>query len=488
MENDECFTEEEKDKEDRNEAGKKEKEPPTDTGERSKPKETEAPIDKIPGTESREIEKNAEETRTGADKAEKSTKLVLKIKPDKSKGKTKPKQTTKGKLKSNANTDKNSEPKEDNKQPKTGEPEAKAVTSPGAISPSSSSSESESSTSSDEVTSSPSATSEEEEQQEERKEEQEPRKRKRETQSKSHAKLKKKAKLLKEMIRAAKAKKAKREQKRLAKTRTKAKTTTPQSTRGDVVTDEPVPSTSGTSDMPGRRQSSGSDSPARRDWKRERERSGDRDSAHGRIMDWQNNLTMSDRDTQRERASSPCPSVAIERVIVRNPLTIRREEEKRDREAQREQMIEKEKLRLRSRVEDIFPGSRMITGVLTDSRWCTPCKAFNLGQCQLTERQHSSDFDKQVRHTCSICHFAAGVCNAHTARNCKLERFLDHEVERRREERRHQLLSQTEDRDHQPGRTNRLQGMAPPAGPSRNSRGRLQPMHHHPYARHGERR
>ena len=151
-------------------------------------------------------------------------------------------------------------------------------------------------------------------------------------------------------------------------------------------------------------------------------------------------------------------------------------------------MIEKEKLRLRNRVEDVFPGSRLITGVLTDSRWCTPCKSFNLSQCLLTERQHSNEFDKQVRHVCSICHFAAGVCNAHTARNCKLDKFLDHETERRREERRHQLLSQTEDRERQHARANWHPSMAPPAGPTRNNRGRHQPLHQHPYARIEDRR
>ena len=136
-------------------------------------------------------------------------------------------------------------------------------------------------------------------------------------------------------------------------------------------------------------------------------------------------------------------------MVIRNHqhLQQQREQEKREkkeREDQRELQIEQEKLRLRRRVDDIFPNSRSVTSVLTDARWCTPCRAFNVSQCDIPERHHEMIQDRQVKHICSICHHAAGTCNTHTARNCKLDRFLNHEVERRREENRRYLANRPE--------------------------------------------
>lgn len=128
-----------------------------------------------------------------------------------------------------------------------------------------------------------------------------------------------------------------------------------------------------------------------------------------------------------------------------------REEERRQRENQRISHFEKEKTRLRNRVDDIFPGGRATTNILSDARWCTPCAAFNLGQCELQEKQHPPDRDRLVKHICLICHYAAAVCNSHTARNCKLERFLDHEVDKLRDEHRQMLRSRREEEDRREG-------------------------------------
>ena len=219
---------------------------------------------------------------------------------------------------------------------------------------------------------------------------------------------------------------------------------------------------------------------------------------NSQINEWRTtNAQQYDRERGR-RPPSPCPSVAIERVVVNNPLTKpgninprnisagqQREEEKREREEARERHIENEKLRLRNRVEDIFPGARLITGVLSDARWCTPCPTFNISQCDIPERMQAHGLDKQIRHICAICHFAAGICNSHTARNCKLERFLTHETEKRREERRHQLSTRTEaarERLQDQGQRSHWYGQMAPPHPApniqRHTRGRA-----HPYAR-----
>ena len=226
----------------------------------------------------------------------------------------------------------------------------------------------------------------------------------------------------------------------------------------------------------GKRRRSSSDSERnRRDWRDERERF--EEERNNSIREWQSTSTLEDRS----RESSPCPSVAIERVVVRNPIAQRRDEERREREDHREKLIENEKLRLRNRVEDIFPGSRMITGVLSDARWCVPCQPFNIGQCDIPEKMHKNEIDRQVRHICSICHYAAGVSNAHTARNCKLNRFLNHEVEKRREEKRQSLSNRLEnERGYNQGRSGWPGLMAPPPAVPSSSMGGAGPTSQRP--------
>ena len=208
-----------------------------------------------------------------------------------------------------------------------------------------------------------------------------------------------------------------------------------------------------------RSDSHSSEDTGRRSWMKEREGSQDRyqDHEQGRpkykIPKLSNEPTPS---TSRGKEGSPCPSVAIERVVFKDHE--QREQEKREREERREEMIEQEKVRLRRRVEDIFPNSRTITSVLSDSRWCIPCRNFNIGQCEVPEKMHEMIQDRQVRHICSICHHAAGTCNSHTARNCKLDRFLNHEVERRRDENRRFLATRVDREQREDDRKHRGTG------------------------------
>ena len=195
-----------------------------------------------------------------------------------------------------------------------------------------------------------------------------------------------------------------------------------------------------------KRDSHSSDDTDRRSWKKEREDTHFLDREHEQKGHGYKIPKLAKRDffppPTQDREGSPCPSVSIERVVYADHN--QRDRERREREEQREERIEQEKIRMHRRVEDIFPNSRAITSVLTDARWCTPCRAFNVGQCDLPERQHTMIQDRQIKHICSICHYAAGTCNSHTARNCKLDRFLTHEAERRREENRRLLSTKTE--------------------------------------------
>ena len=214
--------------------------------------------------------------------------------------------------------------------------------------------------------------------------------------------------------------------------------TPPQQTSREAYASTPI--------EPNKRDSQSSEDTDRRSWMNERE-----DTQYsGREQIQQNQgykiPKLAKRDsfpsTPQGREGSPCPSVSIERVVYADHN--QRDRERREREEQREERIEQEKIRMHRRVEDIFPNSRAITSVLTDARWCTPCRAFNIGQCDMPERSHTMIQDRQTKHICSICHYAAGTCNSHTARNCKLDRFLTHEVERRREENRRLLSTRTE--------------------------------------------
>ena len=300
--------------------------------------------------------------------------------------------------------------------------------------------------------------------------------------SKSARKRKRKRKIKKRKKRERlleKLKKARKELKRKAEQAKDAKAAATVKTRKESL-DELVENeqSKGTNPSPGtstRRESQSSgETSTKRGWQREREPLSphrmEEDQSRYRIP------KMARRDeptpsTSTERGGSPCPSVAIERVVIRNQHPTTREQEKKEKEEQREKYIDQEKLRLRRRVEDIFPNSQAITAVLTDARWCAPCRAFNIGQCDLAERSHEMIHDRQVKHICSICHHAAGTCNSHTARNCKLDRFLNHEVDRRKEENRRLLASRTE-RDTRATRVENRHWSAGGPPPYRGGRGR----------------